>query len=954
MTVEMSGISEVHHVSHDKRFSSHEDEFKRQDFWSVDNSFRRRSIRSSEETWREGEGDQNFIVVDKSNNLTWTKRDQVRLQNVDELFTRMLEHHNNVHTRTMTVNTNDNFIKSSRKFDPRLLERMSLVGRPLAEDETVLTVMSFKVSNFETKKMGKPAHMTIEEAQLYLAEMNFDDPIWQHEERRAAEAWRSRVKSQSNADIRSQLSLKMDENNFLFGRSTDKIPSRRRSSAFTKRSQRLLASTKISDMPLKDCLWIHMSDLSILDAIAGRFNLHDLVVTGFRDIRNSANFLPLPSAVFFCFCTFHMDSVTNEVSMHKVYLYMSISTNLLITYERQIMRKQKNKTGNRKEVEGHSSRTHDLPSVFDGDSGNFDHRSTTTTMNTDQDSRKSLLGMAFEYFSPKSAAESSPLPESFEKGSVVCASVMHRFTQIYHDCLRVGTLHLITTFALESLACQDTIMEFFSRSLLYTKRISDTRVKLFYREKSFVAKQLVVLTKAFKVCATILGECKYTLSALQTFLRTGNFKVRELYISEDDERAGVDDVDTYRDVLRSRLKVSSAGIGCTAQGGFQSSVKNVDSHAVDGGLVQGSTESLFSIDISDAADTHALLYKEFTNCRAFDDQQLDTMHIFMDEYNFSTSLLKEQQYQLREIKEAIDEREQLRGINMENLVALIGVSTLPMSFITSFLGMNFELSELYYARDGATIMLWMCFFFTLACVLYFHQYSYIDFSINTWRKLFVTITCYRHWGPYILPPNKEQNYNRVVRRADGNLMITVNDTRGDTSIASEASAKPTRRISQAQLLQLQRNSSSTTDTPANASPSSSMSGSSAGLSALDSPSVGTRKSLSVPLKENAEILSRVPMSTNADHFEPSATVRASGTGNGDGDGNGTGTGTGNRTTSRSSSVSYSMALSFNAGSAISEADIEDIRRSIEAQNSRRKRLNNLDGTYVVPRRVMQS
>ena len=131
-----------------------------------------------------------------------------------------------------------------------------------------------------------------------------------------------------------QLNSKIDETLLHFERPIEKgkiKAQRRRSSAFAKRSQRLNASMKISDMPLKDSLWIHMSNLSVLEAVAGRFGLHDLVVTGFKDIRNSANFLPLPSAVFFCFCTFHLDLATNEVSMHKVYLYLSISTNLLIT-----------------------------------------------------------------------------------------------------------------------------------------------------------------------------------------------------------------------------------------------------------------------------------------------------------------------------------------------------------------------------------------------------------------------------------------------------------------------------------------------------------------------------------------------------------------------------------------------------------------------------------------------
>lgn len=492
----MSEFSEVYHVSNRPEA---EDKYERRERSSDGYSlprYRGHRNRSSEDICRDAMGG-DHLIIDKTNNLIWTKRDQVRLQNVDELFTRMMEHHNNVHTRTMAVNVNDDLIKSSRKFNKGLLERMSLVGKPVAENEIVMVALSFKAANFYEKKLGSPVCMTAEEAQLYLAEMDFEDPTWTVDERDAATTWREMIKGESNAEVQAQLELKMDKNNFHFELPDEKNrPNRRRSAAFNKRSQRLHASTKIADMPLKDCLWIHMSDLSILEAVAGRFALHDLVVTGFRDIRNSANFLPLPSAVFFCFCTFYLDPVTNEVSMHKVYLYLSISTNLLITYERQIMRKAKSWSVQRGDIGGDGVRETGVPSLFDVADDTTTTRTTTSTTTKATD-----IGIDADYYPRSSVSEPG-------RGSVICSAVMERFMPLYQDCLRLGILHLITTFALESLACQDTIMEFFSRALLYTKRISDTRVKLYYREKSFVAKQLVVLTKAFNVCSTTLGEVK--------------------------------------------------------------------------------------------------------------------------------------------------------------------------------------------------------------------------------------------------------------------------------------------------------------------------------------------------------------------------------------------------------------------------------------------------------------
>ena len=53
----------------------------------------------------------NFFTFDKK--VTWTASDAMRLLNIDELHTRLLEYHNNVHARNIDVD--ESFLKMKRE-----------------------------------------------------------------------------------------------------------------------------------------------------------------------------------------------------------------------------------------------------------------------------------------------------------------------------------------------------------------------------------------------------------------------------------------------------------------------------------------------------------------------------------------------------------------------------------------------------------------------------------------------------------------------------------------------------------------------------------------------------------------------------------------------------------------------------------------------------------------------
>ena len=58
------------------------------------------SIDSTDTTMMKTDEKRN-ILIDSETNIFWTKKDQARLQSLDNLHFRMMQHHNNVHTRVM-------------------------------------------------------------------------------------------------------------------------------------------------------------------------------------------------------------------------------------------------------------------------------------------------------------------------------------------------------------------------------------------------------------------------------------------------------------------------------------------------------------------------------------------------------------------------------------------------------------------------------------------------------------------------------------------------------------------------------------------------------------------------------------------------------------------------------------------------------------------------------------
>ena len=202
--------------------------------------------------------------------------------------------------------------------------------------------------------------------------------------------------------------------------------------------------------------------------------------------------------------------------MLKIYVYMSYTSNLIITFERKIMQ-----------------------CLSAGSNGKF----------SASEARKQVM-------------------EQIVFNSCLRLDYKSRYSAV----LEHGVVEIIAMLTQRALSMQDPFISLMSRYLVYSKQIGEVSVKLYFREKMFVTKQLLVVKKSFKILQTCVLETKYSLTCLHTFLCTGTFKIRDLYVLLEDEtrtREGMSR--NYMDYIQSNVHVNFGGMGSTA------SVKKVPS-----------------------------------------------------------------------------------------------------------------------------------------------------------------------------------------------------------------------------------------------------------------------------------------------------------------------------------------------------------------------------------------
>ena len=283
----------------------------------------------------------------------------------------------------------------------------------------------------------------------------------------------------------------------------------------------------------------------------------------------------------------------------------------------------------------------------------------------------------------------------FDESQPECTSpqIMRRYHSIGRQCAKMGGIYLISALALQSLASQDTLIDFFSRNLFYFRQKVSTRQ--YHKEKLIIARQMHIIGVAVIMIKKTVSHNEETFVRLLSAAMSGVF----LDLPGGDHRNN------------PTSSVSS------------------DSTAGEGGGNRNQTLAI-APRIPLLAPMH-LLVPEHTP------YLLD----LVDSYKFSSHLLGTEIEEVQALVGAMDALTTLRSINTSTLLSFVATIFLPLNFLTGVFGTNFfdaETNAYFMAilndPQGPMYFVIMCVVSFIAVCLYFMYNGWVDLRVN-WRKV---------------------------------------------------------------------------------------------------------------------------------------------------------------------------------------------------------------------------
>lgn len=83
----------------------------------------------------------------------------------------------------------------------------------------------------------------------------------------------------------------------------------------------------------QDFVWIHVQDLTAIESIAKILDMHELLMSGFYDLRAHSSFLPSIGELFISMVTSTMENY--DFNMYKLFVYLS--KRFIVTYETELL-----------------------------------------------------------------------------------------------------------------------------------------------------------------------------------------------------------------------------------------------------------------------------------------------------------------------------------------------------------------------------------------------------------------------------------------------------------------------------------------------------------------------------------------------------------------------------------------------------------------------------------------
>lgn len=496
----------------------------------------------------------NFFRTGKQ--VNWTENDRLRLRNIDDLHARMLEYHNNVHSREVDL------------------------------DDPAVGGLDFTNESFGARQG--------------LSLFNKDN----------VKALHSLAEGDSGQEGLVYCFFHEREQ----PKSPVSVPLGNLTTFLDKAMPEMLGKCNKPDGKGGGLLWLRIVDPVVLSDVVDRLNVHELCTAGFSDLRAFSSFIPLPECLFVSFCNFVLTGV--EVHMYKLFIY--ISKNVVITFEREIMQ--------------------DL------------------------------------------------LVDHNPYGMEICTPIiMNRYKKIHKMCAKIGGVYLLSCLALQSLALQDTLIDYFSRTLFYFKQKVTTRQ--YHREKLIVAREMHTVG----VAVIMIKKC--VSHSEDSFVRLLSAAMSGVYM----EAAQVEDEPpTEEEAMRLQTSPRVPLLAPVAL------------------LIPAHTPYLLDL---------------------------------VDSYKFASHLLSTEIEEVQALTGAMDALTTLRSINTSTLLSFVATIFLPLNFLTGIFGTNFinPDTQVYYMRllnqeDGPGVFGIMCAVSAVIITLYFVYNGWVDFRID-WRRFFSYVTC---------------------------------------------------------------------------------------------------------------------------------------------------------------------------------------------------------------------
>mmetsp|Transcript_36751 Transcript_36751/g.63435 ORF Transcript_36751/g.63435 Transcript_36751/m.63435 type:complete len:718 (-) Transcript_36751:164-2317(-) len=207
--------------------------------------------------------------------------------------------------------------------------------------------------------------------------------------------------------------------------------------------------------------WIHLMDLSALQTIGEELNLDPMCVDHFNDLRFHSMLMPLLGGCCASICYFQLDNCTLNVSVFKMYFYMT--EGLIITFVAELVPDVDLATGD----------VHTMQNML----------------------------------RPEVSGEEVPVPLD-----AVFNAVVDRWESLADRVAANGPMQVFYELASETLIAQDTLLEFLSRSIFHFKK--KTSFRLPYRRKLRLVKRLRVVITAINIMESCTTRAAAVVSEL--------------------------------------------------------------------------------------------------------------------------------------------------------------------------------------------------------------------------------------------------------------------------------------------------------------------------------------------------------------------------------------------------------------------------------------------------------